>query len=372
MVSIQSVETKKDLKKFIRFPWFIYKSHSAWVPPMIKEQLRELNPQKGSFFEHSEAQLFLAYRDNELVGRIAAIRNNRHLEQHDDATGFFGFFECVDSVEVAAALVDKAAQWLRDRGMQRMRGPASFTVYDTCGVLLSGFDIRPSAGMAYTPKYYASLLESLGFEKSHDLYAMRLEFEKRDNAKLDNYVDRMSKHLKNVKIRKVDRKNLKQECIIFEEIFQEAWQNNWSYYPLTRDDFLKAIKEMSLFIDNNFAYIAEINNQPVGIFIAVPDPWEILQHTNGRIGLIGLCKILLKRRKLSHQRIFLMGMRQEYQSSPISTFMVGRYHQQVNRSPFLKTCEFSWISEDNVALQRAATRLGCKPEITYRVYDKNL
>jgi len=184
-ITVKIVETKGDLKKFIKFPWDVYKGDPYWVPPLIMDRQNILNKKGNPFFEHAEADYFLAYKEGKLVGRIAAIKNDLHNSTHNDKVGFFGFFECFNDQEVANALFDTAKNWLKERGIDTMRGPMNPSTNDDCGMLLEGFDDEPRIMMTYNPKYYLTLCDNYGFKKTKDLVAYSLETEKvRSSAKL--------------------------------------------------------------------------------------------------------------------------------------------------------------------------------------------
>jgi hypothetical protein len=172
-VSICRIELgdRKPLKKFIKFPWNIYRDDPNWVPPLIFDQLQFFTPGKNPYLSHSKAQLFMAFRGEGPVGRISAHENNQHIQVHRDGAGFFGFFECVNDQAVANALFDAASSWLRDRGLKTMRGPVSFSVNHEVGLLIDAFDEPPLIRMTYNPPYYADLIEGYGLQKIQDLYA---------------------------------------------------------------------------------------------------------------------------------------------------------------------------------------------------------
>jgi hypothetical protein len=162
---------RRQLKEFIRFPWKIYGDNPNWVPPLILTQLQFFTPGKNPYFAHSKAQLFMAFRGEEPVGRISAHENNQHIHVHEDGAGFFGFFECIDDHTVGQALLDAASNWLGERGLKTMRGPLSFSVNDEAGLLIDAFDEPPLIRMTYNPSYYAGLIEGYGLQKIQDLYA---------------------------------------------------------------------------------------------------------------------------------------------------------------------------------------------------------
>ena len=170
-LTVEPVRNKRELKQFIHFPWKVYEGDPNWVPPLIADMKEMLDKKKNPFFLHSDAEFFLARRGGEVVGRIAAIQNNRHNQFHNENTGFFGFFEVLNDYEAAAALFDTAAAWLKDRGLTLMRGPMNYSTNDTCGFLLDAFDKPPVILMTYNPPYYLDFCQRYGFVKAKDLYA---------------------------------------------------------------------------------------------------------------------------------------------------------------------------------------------------------
>ncbi|HEX7336187.1 MAG TPA: hypothetical protein VF252_03175, partial [Gemmatimonadales bacterium] len=160
---VRAARERRDLKRFIDLPYRLHARDPLWVPPLRRDVKALLSRTKNPFFEHAEAEYFIAMRDGETVGRIAAISNRLHNETHDDRVGFFGFFECVDDQAVADALLEAAAEWCRTLGHDVLRGPTSFSVNDECGLLVDGFDKPPALMMPHNPRYYVSLLERAGF-----------------------------------------------------------------------------------------------------------------------------------------------------------------------------------------------------------------
>ncbi len=185
-IEVEPASSSAERRTFRRFPWRIYPGrYEAWVPPLLTTERDRIDPETNPFFQHGEAELFLAYRDGRPVGRIAAIRNGLHNEVHDDRVGFFGFFESVRDQEVASALLDRAANWVRDRGLDRLRGPTSFSMNEECGLLVENFDDPPAILMPYNPPYYADLLEGWGLAKAKDLVAYEVTQEGFDQKRFE-------------------------------------------------------------------------------------------------------------------------------------------------------------------------------------------
>ena len=174
-VRVEPVRSRSEREAFLKLPWRFYRDQPAWVPPMLFDVRRQIDPRRGDFFRHSAGEFFLAWRGREIVGRIAAFHNRPHLAAHADGAGFFGFFESENNPATAAALLAVAEDWLRGRGLGRSRGPANFSIQDEAGVLLDGFEHSPMAGMGYTPPYYRGLIEAAGYAKAKDLHVFRID-----------------------------------------------------------------------------------------------------------------------------------------------------------------------------------------------------
>lgn len=370
MLEIIPVVNSQQLDAFIRFEWEIYQGDPYWVPPTRSELKKKLSRETGPFFKTSDLQLYLAKDGKRILGRIAAIRNQPHLDVHDDSVGFFGFFECVDDTAVAGALLEVAEDWLVEQDLCVCRGPADFSIYDPAGVTVDGHAMRPGVGMAYTPAYYAKLLEENGYHKVRDLYAYHLDRAAvpSDLMELEQYSS--SVNVSGFVVRTMDLKNLADEAEIFGRIFTAAWRDCWGSLPLLTEDFIEAARELGPFLKEDLGYVVEYRNQPVGIFLAIPDPWEILQTADGKLGLSALFKILTKRNKIKHYRVILMGVLPDFQMSAATPLMLKKFYEVLPQFPYMETIEFSWILEDNQNIRKLLETVGAKPKQTFRLYDK--
>ena len=174
-VTVRRAISRADEKAFIKFQWVPYKGNPCWVPPLLLDRRKLIDRKNNPFYRHAQMEMFLAERDGSIVGRIAAIVNDNHIREHNEKVGFFGFFECIDDQAVAGALFDAAGAWLKDKGMDAVRGPASPSVNDEYGMLIEGFHLPPTILMSYNPPYYPQLVEASGFAKIKDLYAYKVE-----------------------------------------------------------------------------------------------------------------------------------------------------------------------------------------------------
>jgi len=370
-IDIQPVKNKRDLKAFIKLPWKLYRDDPNWVPPLILDMKKILDRNKNPFFLHSEAEYFLARRNGEVVGRIAAILNRNHNKAHDEQTGFFGFFESINDVEVSNALLGAAKSWVKNRGMTQLRGPANFSTNDSCGLLIEGFDSPPAILMTYNPKYYLHLVEDAGFQKIKELYAYHFT---RDMPIPDRFKKFAEKVMEDptVSIRGLNLKKFKQEVDIVKTIYNDAWQNNWGFVPMTDEEFDHLANDLKPVVDPEIAFIARVNEEPAGFSLALPDFNEILKDLNGRLLPFGIFKLLWRKNSIRGVRVITLGVRTKYQKKRglAPAFYYETYRRGKNRG--YEKAEFSWILEDNVLMNRALEGLGARLYKKYAFYEQEI
>ncbi len=363
------VRSRRDLRRFIRFPWRIYAGNPNWVAPLLVERRAFLDRRKNPFFRHSDAELFLAERDGEVVGRIAAIENRRHLETYRDGTGFFGFFECVAEPAVARALVARAAEWVRGRGLVRLRGPMSFTINDECGLLVDAFDRPPVLLMSYNPPYYAELLEGAGLVKCQDLFAYRMDVPERVPERLAAAAAAVAG--RGIAVRKLDFGRFDEEVERVHRIHSRAWADNWGAVPLTVDEMRALAAELKPLADRDLVFLAEEAGEPVGVSVTVPDIHQALRLAHGRLLPFGLLKILWAKRRIDAVRVLIMGVLPGHRFRGVDAAMYARTMAEARRKGY-RWGEMSWVLESNPAMVRVAERLGAERYKTYRIYDLEL
>ncbi len=370
-IQIVKVESQSQLKTFIRLPWKIYRNDSNWVPPLIMDIKNLLNRQKNPFFQHSSADYFLAYKNGQPAGRIAAILNNNHNEFHGEKTGFFGFFESIDDLEVAKALFSKAEEWVKSKGQERLRGPMNFTTNDTCGMLLEGFDLPPMIMMTYNPSYYNGLLQSLDYEKAEDLLAYKMLTAQRMGDRISKLAD-LVRQKEGITVRQINMKNFWQEVKFVHRIYNDAWSKNWGFVPMTDAEFHHLAKELKPVVDPRYALIAELDGEPIGFGLSLPDFNQALIKINGRLFPFGLPKLLYHARKIDQIRVIILGVIKKHQHTRGlgSLLYQETYDRGVKHG--LTGGEFSWILESNKAMNSAARIMGAHVYKRYRVYEKSL
>ncbi len=372
MIEIKPIEikSKKQLKQFIMFEWEIYRENKNWVPPLIIDRLTQFNTQKNPFLHHSEIQLFMAYNNNIPVGRIAAILNNNHNKFYNEKTGFFGFFESINDGKVSELLLKEAAQWLKKKGMNILRGPANFSLNDTCGVLIDSFDCPPMVMMPYNPPYYQNLLESYGFKKIKDILAYKMSAE----SKAPERVKRITEYVesrKDIVIRNINMKNYKEEVRKVKSIYNGAWEKNWGFVPWTDEEFEHLAKDMKAIIEPKMVLIAEVNGEPAGFSICLPNVNEAIIKINGRLLPFGLLKLLYYARKIKTARFCILGVLDKFRKKGIE----GVFYSRTLKNGLdlgIKWGELSWVLEDNLLMRRGIELMGAEVYKTYRIYDLKL
>ncbi|HAB51135.1 MAG TPA: hypothetical protein DCE80_02995 [Ignavibacteriales bacterium] len=366
--SIVRVTSQADLMKFIKFPWKIYSNDPYWVPPLIMDRKKLLDTSKNPFFKHAEIQLFLAKKNNEIVGRIAAIKNDLHNLHHNDKVGFFGFFECMNDQQTANLLFDSAKQWLEEKGMNAMRGPANPSSNDEYGMLIEGFNDSPRILMTYNPKYYINLCENYGFVKAKDLNAFKLETDKvLSSEKLKRVAD-IAQQRSGLKIYQIDMKKFYSELDKVKYVYNKAWAPNWGFVPMTEEEIDAMAKDFKAIIEPSLLLFGEINGKLVGFALVVFDYNFIFKKMNGRLFPFGIIKLLTQKKKIPWARIITLGIIPEYQKRGLDAVF---YYEIVTRAAKLNIFlgEASWVLEDNDMMNRGLEVMNAHAYKKYRIYE---
>ncbi len=372
------VQTPQELKQFIDFPYHLYRDDPYWVPPLRMDRKEMFNPDKFPFYEHADVQLFLALRGGQPVGTITAHINHIHNEFHGEKTGFFGFFETVEDYQVAEGLLQAAADWLQERGMDIIRGPMNFSTNEECGLLVDGFDSSPVVLMTYNPPYYADFIERAGFTKVQDLYAYWLAIDEVadkngvvKNPKLARVVQKVRERSK-IHIRKINMKDFDNEVERIKKVYNSAWEKNWGFVPMTDAEFDHLAESLKMVIDPHLVLVAERDGEVVGFSLTLPDVNQALKGTGGRL-LPAIARLLWYKwlKKFTICRVFAMGVVEEHRMRGISALFY--YDTALNAVARGYThAEMSWILESNLKMNLDTEAMGGKVYKTYRVYDKKL
>ncbi|MFV0133102.1 N-acetyltransferase [Streptomyces sp. HMX87] len=372
-VEITPVRTSSDRAAFVELPYRLHRDLPLWVPPLRSEQHALLDEGANPFFARAEAQLFLARSRGSVVGRIAAHVDPRFEEHHGCSEGFFGFFDTVDDVAVARALVDAAAGWVARQGRPTMIGPVSFTTNDECGVLVEGFDRRPAVMMPYHPAYYAQLLERTGFAKAMDLLAWEFETTLHEDPRLVRAADRLARG-RSLSVRPVDLRRFAEETELIRTLYNAALGGNWGFCPFERRDFDVLARRLKPFLRPGLVLIGEVDGRPAGFAVALPDLAPALAAARGRLftyGLpVGLARFLLAGRRLDRARLIALGVSGEHRGRGLELLLYLALSRAA-RDQRLTTAEASWVLEDNHQVNAATARVGGRVVKRYRLYRRS-
>lgn len=373
-VAVRPVISLRDRHRFIRFPHRLYADDPNYCAPldaMVWEQTsRRLNP----WFEHGEAQFYLAFRGDRVVGRISAQVDQMHLKQHDDGAGFFGFFEVEEDPEAARALLTTAEDWCRSRGMERIRGPFSLSINEESGLLVDGFDTPNYIMMPHGRPYYDEFVTGAGFEKAMDLYAWQYSRER-----IPEYAFEMADAAKDhpgVTIRDLDMDNIERDVRIIMDIFNEAWSKNWGFVPMTEAELDKMAQEFKLIVDPELCMIAEVDGNPAAMTVALPNINEAFRDLDGKLLPGGWAKVLYRLKVKSPKtfRCVLLGIRKKYRKVAMGGLSVLLYTTIYKRAfdKGYELAEAGWTLETNKGINQGMELMGAERYKTYRVYEKEL
>lgn len=373
-LTVRPVLSLRDKHRFVRFPHDLYADDPAYRPPLDVMVWETISPGRNAWFEHGDAQLFLAERDGEVVGRISAQIDEEHLRCHDDGAGFFGFFECEDDPEAAAQLLEVAEDWCRRRGMERIRGPFSFSINEEAGLLIEGFDDPNYVMMPHGRPYYRDLLEECGYEGVQDLYAWR--FEREELPERVRFLAESDEEIPGLEIRTLDVDEIHRDVEIIMEVFNDAWSDNWGFVPLTEAEIAQTAEEFKLIADEDLCMIAEYEGDPAAIALALPNVNEAFRDLDGKLFPLGWAKALyrLKVDPVKSFRLILLGIKEEYRGTALGGLSVQLYaeiHDRAYEAGY-EEAEAGWTLADNDAINDGMEFMGADRYKTYRVYEKRL
>jgi GNAT superfamily N-acetyltransferase len=373
-IEITQAATRAERDAFIKFPWRIYGDDPAWVPPLLIERKKFLDRDKHPFFEHGDAALFLARADGEIVGRIMASDDPNYNALHHTNVGCFGMFESIDNHEVANALFAAAANWLRGKGRDEIMGPIDYSTNYLCSLLIDGFEFPPTLLTPHNPAYYRPLIEGWGFAKATDLYAWWFA----DPADAVSRLRRLAGALKSrhtTTLRHGNLSDIAGEGRRLRQIYNEAWRDNWGFVPFAEKEFEFMTRELKPILVPELVWLAEVEEEPVGFVLCLPDINAALKKINGRLTTfalpIGLAKLLYHKSRLKTVRLVALGVLPKFRRHGIAEMLVLRVIEEAMlKRGFIG--EASLILENNLMMNRFLEAIGAEKYKTYRIYRKPL
>ena len=370
-IEIKKVESKKMRKDFVNLPWEakLYENDPIWVPQLVSEQMHFIDPDKGYFFEHGDADFFIAYINGKPVGRISAHINHLHENIHDKETGFFGFFEAIDDIDVARKLLNTAESWLKAKGKSKMLGPQSLSIYDPIGFVVDGIEISPVVGLFHNAPYYIDLVEKCGLQKSVDWYCFLVDG---TDPSLKPYLTDVKEHImksQDIEYIEITKKEIRKRSDIIKNIFNTAWQGNWGHIPFSDKQFKMLFKELKNFAIPDLAIFAEKLGESVGFILSIPDVNPALRLLNGHLYPWRIVKFLREMNKTKRIRTILMGVLPEYRGRGIDAVLVLKTIENALKLGFVDS-DCSLIVETNAKMINALRPLKAKRYKTYRLYER--
>lgn len=367
---------RKLVERFIRVPWYIHREHhpnSRWVPPLLMDRRDYLNPDKNPFFSHAQAAFWIARKDGRDVARVAAVRDEDYINFHGEQTGYLGMFECPDDPALAQALVDTAGAWLKARGCDAMIGPMELSTNYIAGALVDAFDRDPAINMPYNPPYYDRLLQDAGLGKAKDLLQWGLDPRKPVPERIRKIADRMAAR-RSITVRDMRFDDWDNEVLRALEIYNDAWERNWGFVPLSKQEFLHIARDLKMVLKPGFAILAEVEGKPAAFVLTIQDVNPTLKKLDGRLFPFGVLRLIwdLKVRDVvTSGRLILLGIRAEYRGLGIDSLLFLATHTAASRAGWTAG-EIGWTLEDNHKVNSAIKSMGGSQVATYRLYRKEL
>ena len=374
MIAIEKIDTnnKAQVKDFITLPYRLFKGVDQWVPPLMVDQKLYLQRDKHPFYEHSEADFFLARRDGQVVGRIAALQNRHYNEYHGTKKAQFYLFECENDQEAASVLFDQVYEWAHARGLDTLIGPKGFGVLDGYGLLQDGYEHRQVMSMMnYNFPYYVNLVENLGFVKEVDFLSCYLH---RSNFVLPERIHSIAERVLQrgtLGVTRFQSKNdLKAWAPRIGKAYNQAFVNNWEYAPLTDAEIKVVLDDILLIADPKMIKIITHKDDVVGFLLGFPDLSAALQRAKGKLFPIGIIDIMLEIRRTNWLAVNGAGVLPDFQGHGGNAVMYSEMQKTVLENPRYEHVDMTQVAETAVQMRRDLVNLGGKPYKNHRVYRR--
>ena len=371
--SVEKVNSRSRMREFIELPYRLYRDDPYWVPPIKVQQKELFDRKKHPFHEHAEVEFYLA-RDGEgsVCGRVASIVNHAHNSYHDEKTGFFGFLEADRDSQVFSRLLSACEDNLAEAGMDRVRGPMNYSTNEECGLLVKGFDSSPMIMMPYNPQWYSDFIEAAGYVKVKDLYAYSIMSLETDFSRISRVAELVKKRT-NAVLRDISVKNIHREVPMIMDIYNECWEDNWGFVPMSQRELDMMADELKLIMVPRMAPIIEVDGEAVAFAVAIPDVNQALKKAKGSlIRAVLALKVPLFRVKIDQCRVLLLGVRKAFRGRGFEALLINRIVKE-SIAFGVRRGELSWILEDNLSMRKILERGDFSQRYrTYRVYQKEI
>ena len=370
-VIVEPVRGQRQLREFIRLPWAIYKNDPNWVPPLQYMVKRLLDPRRHPFWQSARRELFVAHINGEPVGRIAALVDERWQSYRSNNDAAWGFFECRHNPQAAALLFDRAEKWAAGQGADLIIGPFNPSTNYEVGLLVKGFDTPPALMMTYNPPYYADLATLSGYEKHKDLLAFRLESGYEIPAWGRPILERIKKNSR-ISFQFMDTSRLDQQINEMSAIYEECWADNWGFVPMMPAEIKESASLLVRLADPELGFFMLQGDEKVGVCLLLPDINQLFKRLNGKLGISGLYKYLMHRKKITALRGLLFGTTSKVRNKGLPAIAFEYVVNILARKPQYRHVEMGWTLEENQSINDLFIKAGLEPCKRWRIYAKAL
>ena len=367
MIEVVPVKTQKELKAFVDFPFTLYKDHRYWVPPLKQEVYKLLDKNKNPFWNHAERQMYLAYRNKRLSGRICAIVDYNYIEFWNEKTGYFGFFECDEDEDAAVALFEQVIEFHREKGMTQFIGPLNPSTNDECGILIEGFFTPPTIMMPHNYEYYPRLCERAGLSKAKDLNAYYVDIKDAPFDYLERLCAIVRRRVQDLKVRPIDMNEFRNEVQRIKDVYNDAWSRNWGFVPMTDAEIDAMAENLKPLVQPELIIMIDVDNEPAAVSLSLPNYNQVLKRLNGRLGPIEMIKFLYFKNKIREGRLFVMGVRKQYRKMGLESLLFLESFRAGQKLGYTGG-ELSWVLEDNQSTNREIVKMGGELYKKSRIY----
>lgn len=379
-VNVRRVESPADKEAFLRLPWKIYADDPHWVPPLVSMRKEKMNPQSTPLYDYLEVEYFVAWRSAEPVGCIAAFINPRHNEYHSEHIGWFGLFDVLEDQEAADALLSTAEEWVRAKGYDAIRGPASFHDLDEFGLKVDYFDSPHVLLYPHNPAYYRGFIEARGYEGVMDLISYRIATEAMRGENAPEKIRRVmekQKQRRRITLRNPDLRNFEPELRVLYEMYRNAWKDNWGFVPPSFEELSHMFGQFKLFLEPDYIAIAYVEDEPAGFIMLMPDLNQAIQVARPRPGVpewLTLIRVLWEwkvRHRVNRTRVPFLGVVDKFQGMGIDAMLYMEVVEPALRHGLIEG-DFGWVLDNNLAMNQIAHLVNSEVYNRYRMYNKPL
>jgi GNAT superfamily N-acetyltransferase len=373
-LKVKMVESRGDHRAFCEFPYQLYRDNYGWVPPLRRMESRRWSARHNSSLRPRFIRRFLVSHNGQTMGRVAAIVDEAFASRWERGAGFFGFFECVNDVEVCAALMEQVHGTLRAHDRKRVFGPVNLSTHEEVGLLVEGFDVRPMILTPHNPPYYEALLLGAGYKARHDLHSYLWTPQREQSPVVERLLRAARRRAGSPEgffIRPLDAKRWEADNEKLWRLYNACFADLWGFVPLSREEYAERAENFRQFYQPELALIAELSGRPVGFGLALPDLNEALTGLNGRLWPFGFIKLMRQMPRVSTARFILLGVLPEFRGRGLAALIAARMGESMSRLG-IERVEVSLVQGMNRRMQDVIEAFGCQRIKTFRLFEKSL